>query len=201
MDAAQADSLRAVLDSVFAAPAYRWVEQPRPLRLLREWWDALRAWLVAFESGNPALFKAFVIALIALLAAILLHAAWIAARTVRAAGRGDDAYRPTAAPRRDLAWYREAADRAAAEGRYAAALQLAFVALALSLDARGIVRFHPAKTPGDYAREAVLGGEDRARLRSLVAALYRYAFGGEPCGPEDYRRWRDSAAEWHAAAH
>ena len=201
MDALQADSLRAILDSVFAAPAYRWVERPRPLRLAAEWWDALRGWLVAFESANPALFTAFVVALIVLLAAIILHAAWITLRTVRAAGRADAAFPITTAPRRDLAWYRAAADRAAGEGRYATALQLAFVALALSLDARGVVRFHPAKTPGDYAREAALAGEDRARLRALVAALYRYAFGGEPCGPEEYRRWRDAAAEWHAPAH
>ena len=201
MNAAQADSLRAVLDSVFAAPAYRWVERPRPLRLIGEWWDALRAWLVAFESGNPRLFTAFVVALIVILAAIVLHAVWITIRTVRGAARGETAYAAVSALRHDQAWYRRAADEAAAEGRYAAALQLAFVALALALDARGIVRFHPAKTPGDYAREATLGADDRARLRALVATLYRHAFGGAPCGPDDYHRWRDAAAAWHAPAH
>jgi hypothetical protein len=201
MAAQQADSLRAVLDSVFAAPAYRWVEQPRPLRLLGEWWDALRGWLAAFEAGNPGLFRIFVIALVVVLAAIVLHATWITVRTVRGAAKGEATWRPASTPRRDRAWYRAAADRAAADGRYAAALQLAFVALALALDERGIVRFHPAKTPGDYAREAALAADDRARLRTLVTALYRHAFGGEPCGPEDYRRWCDAAAEWHAPAH
>ena len=201
MVAVQADSLRTVLDSVFAAPAYRWVERPRPLRLLGEWWQALRGWLAAFEAGNPDLFRIFVMALVAVLAGIVLHAIWVTIRTVRSASRTDAIFPQTPTQRRDLAWYRAAADRAAAEGRYAAALQFAFVALVLTLDAQGIVRFHPAKTPGEYANEAVLAAEDRARLRALVTALYRHAFGGEPCGPDDYRRWCDAAATWHAPAH
>jgi hypothetical protein len=35
-----------------------------------------------------------------------------------------------------------------------------------------------------------------------VQALYGYVFGGRPCAPDDYRRWREtSAGPWHAAAH
>ena len=36
----------------------------------------------------------------------------------------------------------------------------------------------------------------------LVQALYGHVFGGRPCAPDDYRRWREtSAGPWHAAAH
>ena len=33
-----AAALPAVLDGVFAAPVYRWAEEPPILRLMREWW-------------------------------------------------------------------------------------------------------------------------------------------------------------------
>jgi hypothetical protein len=101
----------------------------------------------------------------------------------------------------DAAWYLHEADRAAAEGRMAAARQLGFVALALTLEAQGLLRYDPSKTPAECAREARLARDDRDRLRALVQALYGHAFGGAPFGADDYRRWRaDIAAPWHAAA-
>jgi hypothetical protein len=81
------------------------------------------------------------------------------------------------------------------------ALQHVFLALALVLDGRGIVRFHPSKTPGEYASEARLPPTERTRLRTLVRELYAGAFGGAPVGAEDYRRWRAALMEWHAPAH
>ena len=112
--------------------------------------------------------------------------------------------RPAARPsaRRDAAWYLREADRAAAAGRIAEALQLAFVGLALTLDGQGLLRYHASQTPAECAREARLAAEDRERLRALVRTLYGHVFGGRPCAPDDYRRWREtSAGPWHAAAH
>jgi hypothetical protein len=81
------------------------------------------------------------------------------------------------------------------------ALQLAFVGLALTLDARGLLRYHPSKTPAECVRDARLAGDDRERLRELVRSLYAHAFGGRPCGSEEYRRWRGViAGPWHAPA-
>ena len=73
---------------------------------------------------------------------------------------------------------------------------------ALTLDGQGLLRYHASHTPAEVARAARLAADDRERLRALVQALYGYVFGGRPCAPDDYRRWREtSAGPWHAAAH
>ena len=115
-----AAALRAVLDSVFAAPAYRWADEPPLLRLLREWWHRLTGWLEGLRIGNPAAFRLFGFALLVLLVLVLAHGAWVVWRTVRGAATADDAG-PTPAEReaRDAAWFFRAADRAAGEGRTA----------------------------------------------------------------------------------
>ena len=103
---------------------------------------------------------------------------------------------------RDADWYSRAADRAAAEGRFAEALQLAFIALALTLEAGGLLAYQASKTPAECAREARLSTADRDRLRGMVRTLYAGAFGGRVIGAEDYRRWRElGAGPWHAPAH
>jgi hypothetical protein len=196
-------ALRAVLDRVFAAPAYRWAEEPPLLRMLREWWHQLTGWLEGLRVGNPVAFRLFVFWLLCLLVLVLAHGAWVVWRTVRGAAAGDEA-EPVPAERevRDAAWFFRAADRAAGEGRTAEAFQLAFVGLALTLDGQGLLRYHTSKTPAECVREARLAGEDRERLRTLVRALYAHVFGGRPFGPDDYRRWReDIARPWHAPAH
>jgi hypothetical protein len=197
-----AAALRATLDSVFASPAYRWAETPWPLRLWREWWGRLREWLAVLRADNPAAFRLLMFALLIVLALLLAHGAWIVWRTVR-----DASTRAVAAPRssdaagHDAAWYLREADRAAADGRMAAALQLAFVGLALTLEAQGLLRYHASKTPAECARDARLAREDRDRLRGLVRSLYGHVFGGHPFGPDDYRRWRaEVGGPWHAPA-
>jgi hypothetical protein len=203
--AAQAASppgvFRAALDSVFAGPAYRWADTPYPIRLMREWWSALGDWLAALRTDNPAAFRLLVFALLIALALLLAHGAWVVWRTVRHASVADDqAPRAEPADARDAAWYFREADRAAAAGRMAAALQLGFVGLALTLDGQGLLRYHASKTPAEVAREARLAREDRDRLRGLVRTLYAHVFGGAPFGPDDYRRWRSAVGEpWHAS--
>ena len=196
------ETLRAVLDSVFAGPAYRWVERPDPLRLLREWFGRLSEWLAALREGSPLWYRAFIVLVVVVLLAILAHAAWIFWLTVRGATRTEDAARATDAPvPRDPRALQDEADRAAREGRYAAALRLGFLALALELDAGGSVNFAPGKTPADYAREARLAADDRGRLGELVRALYRHVYGAVPCSPDDCARWlADARREWHAPA-
>ena len=198
-----AATFRSALDSVFAGSAYRWADTPPALRLLREWWDRLVDWLEALRLGNPAAFRLFVFALLIALVLVLAHGAWVVWRTVRGAAAPDEGG-SDGAPRvrRDAAWYLREADRAAAAGRPAEALQLAFVGLALTRDGRGLLRYHTSQTPAEVARAARLVADDRERLRALVQALYGYVFGGRPCAPDDYRRWREtSAGPWHAAAH
>lgn len=195
------DSLRAALDSVFAGPAYRWVERPDPLRLLREWVGRLAEWVAALREGSPLWYRALIVVLIVLLLAIIAHAAWIFWLTLRGATRAEDPARPAeTASHRDRGALSDAADRAERDGRYAEALRLGFLALALELDAGGSVTYSPGKTPADYAREARLAAPDRGRLGELVRALYRHVYGAVPCGRDDCARWlADARGEWHAS--
>lgn len=193
-------ALRAALDSVFAGPAYRWVERPDPIRLLREWIARLVEWLAALREGSPIWYRALVVLLVALLVAILAHAAWVFWITVRGATRAEDSVQPADAPaRRDPGMLWNEAERAARAGRAADALGLGFLALSLELDAAGSVTFTPGKTPAEYAREARLVPADRGRLADLVRALYRHVYGAEPCSADECARWLAKArGEWHA---
>jgi hypothetical protein len=194
---------RAVLDSVFAAPEYRWAEEPALLRMLHEGWQALGEWLRDLRADNPFVFRLLVYALLVALILLFAHAAYVIWRTVRE-GTGSPGLAAPTEPRqvRDAAWYLQQADRAAAQGRLAMGLQLAFVGLALTLESQGLLQYHTSKTPAECVREARLAESDRERLRELVRALYGYVFGGRPLGPDEYRRWREnSAMAWHAPAH
>ena len=200
---ADAGRYRAVLDSVFATEPYQWTPPPPILRLLSEWWERLVLWLEGLRSDNPLLFRAFLVVILLAWVGIFAHAAWLVWHTVRGAARAERAPPPpVAGERHDADWYSRAADRAAEEGRLTEALQLAFVALALTLEGAGLLKYHPSKTPAECAREARLTGGDRDRLRGLVRTLYASAFGGRALGLEDYRRWRElGAGPWHASAH
>ena len=197
------DSLRAALDSVFRSPAYDWRGPDVALSWLRERWLALMTWLGALRDANPIVYRVLIALLVLVLVAILLHAGWILYRTARRADEGvDAAAAPGAVPVRGAAWFSAEADRLAREGRFADAVQAAFVALARRLDELGLLQYHASRTPAECARDARLGDEDRSRLRRLVSELYRAAFGAGAFGAEDYRRWRAEAdGSWHAPAH
>jgi hypothetical protein len=193
---------RAVLDSVFATEPYRWAPPSAARRLATEWWSRLVEWIDALRTDNPLLFRIFFGAILLAWLGLFAHAAWLVWRTLRGAAR---AGRTTALVEsgeiRDAEWYSAEADRVAGEGRLREALQLAFVAIALTLERQGLLHYHASKTPAECARDARLVQRDRERLRELVRSLYGYAFGGRTMNLEDYRRWRDSAGgAWHAPA-
>lgn len=196
-----ADSLRRVLDSVFAQPAYEWA-RPNPLQHLVKWWQALLDWLRNLEATQPWLYWFLFYAMIAVLAAILLHAAVVFGRTLRAAHHAGDAAIVPVARVRGASWYRAEAQRLAAAGQYPEAMQHDFIGLVLELDQRQLLRYHPSKTPGEYSFELKAGDAGRASFQSLVRSLYRFAFARIPCGPSDFERWHHAAsAEHYAAAH
>ena len=198
-----AERYRAVLDSLFATEPYQWAPPSAVLRLISEWWDWLGAWVDGLKANNPLVFRIFLAVVLLAWLGIFLHAAWLVWLTVRGAARVERSVAlPVTGERRDAEWYSRAADRAAAEGRLIEALQLAFVALALTLESQGLLQYHPSKTPAECARDARLAGTDRERLRALVRSLYAHAFGGRAMALDDYRRWRESGAgPWHAPAH
>lgn len=198
-----ADSLRAVLDSVFRDPAYRWDAPSTELSWIQERWLALLGWLASLEGNHPGLYRVFIAALVVLLLVILGHGLWVLVRTVRAAQAPADAGTTVSgASVRDADWYWGEADRLAAAHRYADAAQLAFVALARDLDRRGLLQYQASQTPAEVARSARLSEESRGRLGSLVSRLYLAAFGGGEFGAAEWAGWREQARlEWHAPAH
>jgi hypothetical protein len=188
----QQDSLRGVLDSVFAAPDYVWVERTPPLAFLARWLEGFTRWLYATREAHPVGFQLVLGALVILLVLILVHAGWILFHTIR--GTASASIRLSETPvRRDRAWYRREADRLAGQGRYVEAMQAEFLALVLALEAAELLRFHPSKTPAEYGRESRLSPSAREEFRELVRALYGYAFARWPCGPGDFAGWRARA--------
>ena len=193
---------RAVLDSVFAAKPYQWAPQSPVSASSPTGGSWLVRWIDGLRTHNPVLFRIFLVTVLLAWVGIFVHAAWLVWLTLRGAARADRSVPlPVAGERHGAEWYSRAADQAAAEGRLAEALQLAFVALALTLEGQGLLQYHPSKTPAECAREARLAGSDRERLRDLVRSLYSYAFGGRSVAPDDYRRWRENGAgPWHSPA-
>jgi hypothetical protein len=199
--AVPADSLRRVLDSVFAQPAYRWAS-PSPFAILARWWGALLDWLRGLEATQPWLYWFLFCLMLALLAAILLHALIVLARTLKAAHQPADQGPAPLARTRGAAWYRAEALRLAAAGQYPEAMQHDFLGLVLELDRRNLLRYHPSKTPGEYAHELQLPLPDRGAFRDLVGGLYQVAFARIPCNPSDFERWhRDASTERYAPTH
>ena len=143
----------------------------------------------------------FYLGLVALLAVILVHGGWVFYRMLRASrAPAREPGAPASTVIRDQRWYEQRAEDLARAGRYAQAMQALFLAQVLTLDHRRILRFHPSKTPGEYAREARLPPPERQEFLGLVRVLYRYAFAGETCRPEDFQAWRlGLLREWHAA--
>lgn len=176
------DSLRAVLDSVFRDPAYRWREPEDFWAPIRRAWAALLDGVAELARSHPTALTAITWVLIAILVAVFVHAGWVVWQMVRGATASADA--PVAVPPpRGADWYRADAERLAGAGRYREAMQADFTAVVLTLDARRRLRFHPSKTPGEYARE-------HGPLTPLVRALYAYLFARAPCGAPEYAEWR-----------
>jgi hypothetical protein len=198
-----ADSLRAVLRGVFAQSAYDWRERPGPLDFLRRWWDALTARLAALEASHPGVLRWIVWGLVVVLAAIAAHAVWLLIRTTRRPPVDSTiAPVPGATRRWDADWFRAEAERLARAGSFAAAVQADFIRLVLELDRLTVVQFHPSKTPREYLPEVAGPPERRRDFAALIADLYRYAFAGHSCGPDQFAAWRARAdADRYAPAH
>jgi hypothetical protein len=198
------------LEEVYARPEFAGPDAVTLMDRIREllwralvWFFDLVGGLRALEHTAPVLFWIIVAWLVVSALAILGHLLYT---TFTAVGLGERAVRagapaPAAAvPRpRSASDWEAAARRAAQEGRFREASLALYQALLLRLDARGAVRFDPAKTPGDYRREA--RGHPEARvLASFLRAFEPVAFGGRSLDPDGYERLRAAAGEVAAGA-
>lgn len=186
--------LRAALDTVFAAPKYDWVQRSDLFAWVAELFRRVLDWFAALEVTNPVAFWSMVGLLVAVLVGVVVHAVYLMARAARYASAPEARESRVRAVRRDAAWYRAAAQRAAGSGHFAEAVRAWFDGLVLELDERGALRWHPSKTPREYAREAKLDGDGRHRFAGLVDGVYAFSYAGDPCGREEWEAWRASAA-------
>src|SRR6266581_5966143 len=170
--AADPDSLRAALRTVFAAREYRWSEPNSTWVWLVTQWHRALDWLEGLRLVSPVRYYLLLAVLTLALVASLVHLGWLVWRSLRPV-EPVRAPPPPAAPPRDAAWYAAEARRLSAAGRFAEALGVRFVAAVLDLDERRVVQFHPSKTPAEYALEARLDAAGRSGLSELVASLYR----------------------------
>ena len=201
MEPQQPDSLRAVLDSVFAGPQYRWVQRHDAFASLRFRWAEFLQWLQGLHDAHPVGYRLALFAAVALLTAILVRAGWVFLRAIGSKRGGTEFVAGPERSWRDEAWYRREADRLANQGRFADAIQADFIALLLALDARRVLQFDASRTPGEYVSDPRLAPDARRALRELVRSLYGYAFARWPCGPAEYAEWRGRAtADRYAAA-
>jgi hypothetical protein len=191
--AADPDSLRAALRTVFAAREYRWSEPSSTWSWLLTQWHRVLDWLEGLRIVSPVRYYIVLGVLTLALAASFVHLGWVVWRSLRP-GEPVRSPTPPAVPLRDAAWYAAEARRLSAAGRFAEALGVRFLAAVLDLDERRIVQFHPSKTPAEYALEAQLDAAGRSGLTELVASLYRHVFGGTPCDAEQWHRFDTLAA-------
>jgi hypothetical protein len=90
--------------------------------------------------------------------------------------------------------WEDEARRAAAAGRFREAAVALYQALLLRLEAAGALRYDPAKTPGDYRREAKRDPRAAGALTAFLRGFEPAVFGGRALDGEGYERLRAAAA-------
>ncbi len=190
-----ADSLRGLIDTVLSGSAYQQRLREDPWAPMRRAWMSLMDWIDALRASNPMAYSALIWTMVGVLLLIVAHAAWVAARTIHAGtARAAGDVPESRVVARDAAWYAREAERLAGETRYAEAMQADFLRLVLELDGREVTRYHPSKTPIEYAREARISDEARQAFRDLIRVLYTHAFARIPASEATWLDWRTAAA-------
>ncbi len=190
-----ADSVSAVLRRVFESSKYEWDAPRDPFGFVRDLYESLVLWLDSLRDAHPVVYGVLAVLLTAVLVAILVHFAYLLWRALKPRALPGAAGAALAPRRRNAAWYLEAARRLAEEGRCADAMAHRFTALVLQLEADEALKFHPSKTPAEYALEARLDGSAHSGFTELVAVLYQHLFGGVQCAPSDFVNFERRAGE------
>lgn len=192
------------LREVYAQPEFvAHTKPPGLMDLIREQIGRAIGWVLERLSGigavrdaGPVVFY-IVVALLAAAAIGLLAHIFYTSGVAFSRDRGPGQGGHDGAPRgpRTAADWEAAARRAAAEGRLREASLALYNALVLRLDARGALRFDPAKTPGDYRREVRANPEVARPFAAFVRGFEPVVFGGRALDADGYERLRAAAGE------
>lgn len=175
-----------------------WEVLGKPLRAVLRWLADLLSGFDALEASAPWLYWLILGWLALSAAAIIAHLLYTALSGVRWRERRvveEGASLPAGAGPRTAGDWEAEARRAAAEGRMREAAVALYQAVLLRLDARGAVRFDPAKTPGDYRREVRRHPELATPFVAFLRGFEPVVFGGRPLDPGGYERLRAAAGE------
>jgi hypothetical protein len=199
-----AEQVDHALREVYAQPEF--VADTKPpglMELIGEQIGRAFSWIIdrlsgigALENAGPVVFYIMVVLLAAAALGLLAHLFYtsgVAFSRERGAGPGDEGA-ALRGPRTAADW-EGTARRAAAEGRLRDASLALYNALVLRLDARGALRFDPAKTPGDYRREVRANPEVARPFAAFVRGFEPVVFGGRALDLDGYERLRAAAGE------
>lgn len=176
-----AAAIRAARHDVMTRPEFRYAE----LHAEPSFWSRLAEWLHDVEVGllkaNPVLFWIVASGMVLLLIILVGHMAWTVVVARRGPRRVRDPDDLAAALRHvDPAPFREAAVAHAAAGRFDEAVRDLYVALLLTLDRRGSLRYAPHKALLDYRMETSKDPDARAVLGRFAVAYPPGSFGRRP---------------------
>ncbi|HET6763336.1 MAG TPA: DUF4129 domain-containing protein [Longimicrobiaceae bacterium] len=191
------------LQKVYARPEFAPERTDGWLHRLYTWWEGVKdawwAWvwkLQVLQHTAPVVFWILIGWLAVAAIGIAVHLVYTFAqgwRTREAALAAAASGSPGTPRARTADDWDEEARRAAAEGRLRDASIATYQALLLRLDARGVVRFDPAKTPGDYRREARKHAAAGPAMGGFLRQFEPVAFGGRPVDGGSYERLRAAA--------
>lgn len=198
--AAQVDQ---ALQRVYARPELQ-PREPGAMDAVRDWRRELFArigeWLLRFgqlRSDSPVVYWLVIGALAAAGAAIVGYLLWNTFKRLEERGAAPTPKQGTGgvnARARTAGEWEEEARRAAAAGRFRDAAVALYQALLLRLEAAGALRYDPAKTPGDYRREARRDPRAAGALAAFLRGFEPVVFGGRTLDGEGYERLRAAAA-------
>lgn len=183
------------LEDVLAGPDFRRAEPS----VVESWLIAAREALqdvlrmiplrIPEGGGAAAAWLLAVVVLVAASAVVLVRL--LDARGGRPSATPDD--HGGAQPATAAEWLRLAAARAA-DGDLRSAATALYQGVLRVLDGKGMVRFHPSKTPGEYIVEAVRhGGEPGADAAAFLRSFQRFRFGEAAPTLAAYRKLEERA--------
>jgi hypothetical protein len=198
--------VRAALERVYARPELA-PQEPGPLdgvrAALARLMSRIGQWFSSFgdlRGESPIVYWLVMGSLIALGLGIIGF--FVYNTLLRLGDGGGTAPRAARAPAgtidaraRTAAEWEEEAARAAAAGRFRDAAVALYQALLLRLEAAGVVRYDPAKTPGDYRREARRSPQAAGALTAFLRGFEPVVFGGRALDAAGYDRLRGAVGE------
>jgi len=202
------------LASILAQAAYHERESSTEAQVRKSWWERFLEWLASMlerlfrglfgaASATPMFARIAAVVTIAIIGLLVMLVAYRLAQYVVARRRT-----PRAADVGELLPERAAVtalyDRAlaaAGEGRYAAAISLAFRAALVRLDGSGLVTYDAARTAGEY-RQAVRRARAVAAppFDDLARAFTIATYAAVPVGESDWRTAEGAYRRFEASA-